>query len=163
LLDDRRGGYCHEHAVLILTALAELGLAVHPVLARVHLGAGRAEPGGLTHQATIVELGSQRHLVDPGFGGGTPELALPLTGGARTAARGGAAPRGAERRVGLSGRRRVAGRRGGAPRTGAPAARGGGAGGGGGAPPGPGGVVAGAGLARRGRGRLAVRHRGRQG
>jgi arylamine N-acetyltransferase len=88
LLDDRRGGYCHEHAVLIRTALAELGLAVHPVLARVHLGAGRVEPGGLTHQATIVELGSQRHLVDPGFGGGTPERALPLTGGARTTARG---------------------------------------------------------------------------
>lgn len=88
LLDDGRGGYCHEHAVLIRTALAELGLAVHPVLARVHLGTGRAEPGGLTHQATIVELGVQRYLVDPGFGGGTPERALPLTGGARATVRG---------------------------------------------------------------------------
>src|SRR5699024_304509 len=38
LLDAGRGGYCHEHAVLIRAALAELGLAVHPVLARVHLG-----------------------------------------------------------------------------------------------------------------------------
>ncbi|WP_209326206.1 arylamine N-acetyltransferase family protein [Brevibacterium renqingii] len=88
LLRNRRGGYCHEHAVLFRGILAELGLAVYPVLARVHLGAGRVEPAGLTHQATIVALGSQRYLVDPGFGGGTPECALPLSGGVRATVRG---------------------------------------------------------------------------
>jgi arylamine N-acetyltransferase len=89
LLDDGRGGYCHEHAVLIRTALAELGLAVHPVLARVHLGAGRAEPGGLTHQATIVELGALSGTSWIRVSAeGLPNCALPLTGGARATVRG---------------------------------------------------------------------------
>ncbi|WP_167193910.1 arylamine N-acetyltransferase family protein [Brevibacterium pigmentatum] len=78
LLDAGRGGYCHEHATLIRAVLRELGLSAHPVLARVHLGDGRTAPGGLTHQATIVDLGGRRFLVDPGFGGGTPQAALAL-------------------------------------------------------------------------------------
>ena len=77
-LDAGRGGYCHEHATLIRAVLRELGLSAHPVLARVHLGDGRTAPGGLTHQATIVDLGGRRFLVDPGFGGGTPQAALAL-------------------------------------------------------------------------------------
>ena len=78
LLDAGRGGYCHEHATLIRAVLCELGLSVYPILARVHLGDGRTAPGGLTHQATIAVLGGRRFLVDPGFGGGTPEAALAL-------------------------------------------------------------------------------------
>ena len=78
LLDAGRGGYCHEHATLIRAVLRELGLSAHPILARVHLGGGRSAPGGLTHQATIVDLGGRRFLVDPGFGGGTPQVALAL-------------------------------------------------------------------------------------
>ena len=78
LLDAGRGGYCHEHATLIRAVLRELGLSAHPILARVHLGGGRTAPGGLTHQATIVDLGDRRFLVDPGFGGGTPQVALEL-------------------------------------------------------------------------------------
>lgn len=78
LLDAGRGGYCHEHATLICAVLCELGLSVYPVLARVHVGEGRTAPGGLTHQATIVDVGGRRYLVDPGFGGGTPEAALAL-------------------------------------------------------------------------------------
>lgn len=79
LLDAGRGGYCHEHAVLIRAAVTELGLTAHPVLARVHLGGPGVAPGGLTHQATIVELDGRRYLIDPGFGGGTPEAALELS------------------------------------------------------------------------------------
>ncbi|UVI36743.1 arylamine N-acetyltransferase family protein [Brevibacterium spongiae] len=76
LLDAGRGGYCHEHAILIRAVLTELGLSAYPILARVHLGEGRTSPGGLTHQATVVDLDGRRYLVDPGFGGGTPEAAL---------------------------------------------------------------------------------------
>ena len=79
LLTDGRGGYCHEHATLIRGVVTELGLRAHPVLARVHLGDQQTAPGALTHQATIVDLDGRRYLVDPGFGGGTPEAALELS------------------------------------------------------------------------------------
>lgn len=78
-LDAGRGGYCHEHAILMRGVLTDLGLSAHPVLARVHLGEGRVAPGGLTHQATIVRVDGRSFLVDPGFGGGTPEVALELS------------------------------------------------------------------------------------
>lgn len=83
LLDAGRGGYCHEHATLIRAVLTELGLHAEPALARVHLGEGRTAPGGLTHQATIVDLNGRRFLVDPGFGGGTPEVALEIRADAK--------------------------------------------------------------------------------
>lgn len=79
LLDSGRGGYCHEHAALMRAVLRELQLSAYPVLARVHLGEGRVAPGGLTHQATVVSVGARRFLMDPGFGGGTPEAALELS------------------------------------------------------------------------------------
>lgn len=79
LLDAQRGGYCHEHAVLIRGALNELGLMTHPILARIHLGDTRTVPGGLTHQASIVTVAGRRLLVDPGFGSGTPEATLELS------------------------------------------------------------------------------------
>lgn len=79
LLDSGRGGYCHEHAILIRAVLTDLGLSAHPILARVHLGEGRVAPGGLTHQATVVRVDGRSVLVDPGFGGGTPEVALELS------------------------------------------------------------------------------------
>lgn len=90
LLDSGRGGYCHEHAILMRGVLTELGFSAHPILARIHLGEGRVAPGGLTHQATIVKLGDQSFLIDPGFGGGTPEAALELSASAavRTTPRG---------------------------------------------------------------------------
>lgn len=77
LLDDGRGGYCHEHAALVRGVLAEMGLNSYPVLARIHLG-DRVVPGGFTHQATILTVEGRRFLVDPGFGSGTPEVALEL-------------------------------------------------------------------------------------
>ncbi|WP_434593699.1 arylamine N-acetyltransferase family protein [Brevibacterium sp. 1718] len=42
------------------------------------MGGPRREAGGLTHQATILDLSGRRFLVDPGFGGGTPQAALAL-------------------------------------------------------------------------------------
>lgn len=78
LLDAGRGGYCHEHATLIRAVLIELGLHAEPILARVHLGGTRTVPGGLSHEATVVDLDGRRFLVDPGFGGGTPEAALEI-------------------------------------------------------------------------------------
>jgi arylamine N-acetyltransferase len=78
MLDAGRGGYCHEHAVLMRSVLTELGITADPVLARVHLGGGKAGPGAMTHQGTVVDLGGRRFLVDPGFGGGTPEAAVEL-------------------------------------------------------------------------------------
>ncbi|MCI4010801.1 arylamine N-acetyltransferase [Brevibacterium sp. ZH18] len=95
LLDSRRGGYCHEHAILIRAVLTDLGLSAHPILARVHLGEGRVAPGGLTHQATIVRVDGRNFLVDPGFGGGTPEVALELS----TSSRARRTPRGEHRLV----------------------------------------------------------------
>lgn len=95
LLDSGRGGYCHEHAILIRAVLTELGLTAHPILARVHLGEGRVAPGGLTHQATIVRVDGRSFLVDPGFGGGTPEVALELS----TSATARMTPRGEHRLV----------------------------------------------------------------
>lgn len=82
LIDAGRGGYCHEHAALIRAALTDLGITADPILARIHLGEGRTAPGGMTHQATVVDLDGRRYLVDPGFGAGTPGAALELRGGA---------------------------------------------------------------------------------
>lgn len=76
----RRGGYCHEHAALLRGAWRALGLATRPVLARVHLRPDLQAAGGLTHQASLVLLDGDWWLTDPGFGAGTPPLAVPLDG-----------------------------------------------------------------------------------
>lgn len=82
LLDDERGGYCHEHSVLMRGVLDDLGLKTFPLLARVLTGDRRAAPGGLTHQASIMSVAGRSFLVDPGFGGGTPETPLELVASA---------------------------------------------------------------------------------
>lgn len=63
----RRGGYCFEHNRLFLDALAALGFAAEPVLARVWLGASQVPP--LTHTFARVTLDGQEWIADPGFGG----------------------------------------------------------------------------------------------
>ncbi|WP_394277197.1 arylamine N-acetyltransferase [Luteococcus sp.] len=77
LLDDQRGGYCHEHAALVRQVLAALQVPSEPVLARILLRPN-PELGPLTHQATLAEVDGRPVLVDPGFGAGTPTVALPL-------------------------------------------------------------------------------------
>lgn len=83
LLDDKTGGYCHQHSPLFRTVLQELGLSCRPVLARVYANPDKPTAGGLTHQSTIVEIGGEDFIVDPGFGGGTPTVAVPLREAAR--------------------------------------------------------------------------------
>src|SRR5699024_12683310 len=63
--------------------LQELGLSCRPVLARVYANPDKPTAGGLTHQSTIVEIGGEDFIVDPGFGGGTPTVAVPLREAAR--------------------------------------------------------------------------------
>lgn len=82
LLDDRRGGYCHEHALLSQWVLRELGFTCFGVLARVYRNPELTTPSGKTHHATLVAVGDQLRLFDPGFGGGTPTRTLPVQAGA---------------------------------------------------------------------------------
>lgn len=71
LVRRRRGGYCYEHAGLLLTVLAHLGFAVRPAVARVQPDRG----GPNTHEALIVTVDGQDHLADVGFGAG---MLLPM-------------------------------------------------------------------------------------
>jgi N-hydroxyarylamine O-acetyltransferase len=78
LVTARRGGYCFEHNRLLGDALAALGFAARPLLARVWLNGGDAPP--LNHAVTLVTIDGEPWLADAGFGGSyTP--ALPLVDG----------------------------------------------------------------------------------
>jgi N-hydroxyarylamine O-acetyltransferase len=79
LVGRRRGGYCFEHNRLFGDALAALGFAVRPLLARVWLGATDVPP--LTHTLSLVTLDGQDWIADPGFGG-SYSPPLPLVDGA---------------------------------------------------------------------------------
>ena len=82
-----RGGYCFEHNRLFLDALAALGFAAEPILARVWLGATEVPP--LTHTLARLHLEGRDWIVDAGFGGSyTPPM--PLIDGAEAAAPDGA-------------------------------------------------------------------------
>ena len=67
LVTARRGGYCFEHNRLFLDALDATGFAARPLLARVWLGA--TEPPPLTHTLSLVTIGDEQWIADPGFGG----------------------------------------------------------------------------------------------
>lgn len=83
LLAGHRGGYCHEHALLSQLVLRELGFSCFGVLARVYRNSELNTPPGKTHHATLVQVGDQLRLFDPGFGGGTPTRTLPVRPGAQ--------------------------------------------------------------------------------
>lgn len=91
LVTARRGGYCFEHNRLFLDALAALGMAARPLLARVWLGAEAPPP--LTHTLSLVTVDGQHFIADAGFGGSYAPV-LPLLDGA-----GGHAPDGAHFRL----------------------------------------------------------------
>lgn len=74
----RRGGYCFEHNRLFGDALASLGFAGRPLLARVWLGAEAVPP--LTHTISLVTLAGQDWIADPGFGGSYAPV-MPLVNG----------------------------------------------------------------------------------
>jgi N-hydroxyarylamine O-acetyltransferase len=67
LVTGRRGGFCFEHNRLFLDALAALGFAARPLLARVWLGV--EEPQPLTHTLALVTIAGEEWIADSGFGG----------------------------------------------------------------------------------------------
>lgn len=67
LVTAKRGGYCFEHNRLLLDALAALGFAARPLLARVWLDAVATPP--LAHALTLVDIGGEPWIADAGFGG----------------------------------------------------------------------------------------------
>lgn len=83
LLDARRGGYCHEHALLSQQVLRALGFSCTGALARVYRDPELTTPPGKTHHVTLVDVNGEFRLFDPGFGGGTPNRTVPVREGAR--------------------------------------------------------------------------------
>jgi N-hydroxyarylamine O-acetyltransferase len=76
MLNQPRGGYCHELNGLLRLALKSLGFAVRTVMARVLYE--RTDLGARTHQVVIVTLSGQDWLADVGFGGPCLRLPLPI-------------------------------------------------------------------------------------
>lgn len=83
LVTRRRGGYCFEQNRLLLDALAALGFAARPLLARVWLG--MTEPQSLTHTLSLVTIAGSDWIADAGFGGSYAPI-LPLVDGAEAEA-----------------------------------------------------------------------------
>lgn len=75
LVNNKRGGYCHELNGLLFRVLETLGFDVRILLGRVHLS---PEPTGRGHRVTLVTLDGQPWLVDAGFGSNTPREPLPI-------------------------------------------------------------------------------------
>ena len=75
LVVKKRGGYCFETNGLFLMALKALGFNARALLGRVHV---HGPPTGKSHQISLVTIGEQQWLLDVGFGGSTPPLAIPL-------------------------------------------------------------------------------------
>ncbi|MGZ4350307.1 MAG: arylamine N-acetyltransferase family protein [Solirubrobacteraceae bacterium] len=82
LVDERRGGYCFEHNLLLAEGLRALGAEVEPMLARVRLGRPRDAPRPRTHLVLRVRAGGAVWLADVGFGNGTLLQPIPFGPGA---------------------------------------------------------------------------------
>jgi N-hydroxyarylamine O-acetyltransferase len=76
-----RGGYCFEHGTLFQSALEQLGFTLTAHAARVVVIVPRHQ-SPRTHMFLTVEMGGERYVVDPGFGGHTALLPVPLREGA---------------------------------------------------------------------------------
>lgn len=87
LVAARRGGYCFEQNRLFGDALTALGFDHRPLLARVWLGAIETPP--LTHTLSLVTIGGEAWIADPGFGGSYAPP-MPLRDGATVEAPDGA-------------------------------------------------------------------------
>lgn len=75
LVDERRGGYCHELNGLFGLVLRHLGFSVTPLAARVFAG---ETPMQKSHQLMLVEVEGARWLADTGFGSNGLLSAIPL-------------------------------------------------------------------------------------
>jgi N-hydroxyarylamine O-acetyltransferase len=71
LVDDRRGGYCFEHNLLLGAALEALGMNVELYLARVRAGAPPGATRPRSHLVLRVTDGAGNWHADAGFGIGT--------------------------------------------------------------------------------------------
>jgi N-hydroxyarylamine O-acetyltransferase len=80
LVQDRRGGYCFEHATLFAAVLDALGFDAARHSARVVLFAPR-EQSPRAHMFLTVLLREGRFVADPGLGGPAPLFPVPLTEG----------------------------------------------------------------------------------
>ncbi len=80
LVCQRRGGYCFEHNRLFGEALAALGFANRPLLARVWLGLPEGQVPPLTHTLRLVDIEGAQWLADAGFGASYAPV-LPLRHG----------------------------------------------------------------------------------
>lgn len=81
LVARRRGGYCFEHNLLLLTALRRLGFHATGLAARVLWGQPASFVGPRTHMLLAVDLPEGPHIADVGFGGLTPTAPLALQRG----------------------------------------------------------------------------------
>lgn len=70
LINERRGGYCFEHNLLLKAVLESMDFGVTPLAAGVLWGheAGY-EPPKLNHMVLSVDVGGVPYLADVGFGG----------------------------------------------------------------------------------------------
>jgi N-hydroxyarylamine O-acetyltransferase len=76
-----RGGYCFEHGTLFQAALDAVGFRPVAHAARVVVIVPRHQ-SPRTHMFLTVDIGGERFMVDPGFGGHTAVLPVPLRDGA---------------------------------------------------------------------------------
>jgi len=77
LVQRRRGGYCYEHTTLFAAVLEHVGFAAVPHSARVTMIADKST-APRTHMLLTVALRAGTFVVDPGFGGLTPRLPVPV-------------------------------------------------------------------------------------
>lgn len=80
IVTQRRGGYCFECNGLFGHLLNTLGFESRPLAARVWYRA-RDDVSARTHTLNLVIAEGQKLLVDVGFGGTTPRIAVPLSPG----------------------------------------------------------------------------------
>lgn len=81
LVDERRGGWCFEHNVLLGTALRAIGFEVHGLAARVMWTTPAAVVTPRSHMVLHVTVGGEAYIVDAGFGGLTLTAPLRLEAG----------------------------------------------------------------------------------
>lgn len=86
LLEEERGGYCHEHSTLLAEVLDLLKVPVKRIGARIYVGRELDAAPNKAHQALLATIDGRDYLIDAGFGGTTPPapLALDETGAVDT-------------------------------------------------------------------------------
>ena len=79
LVQARRGGYCYEHTTLFAAVLERIGFSIATHSARVTMVVAKAA-APRTHMFLTVALPDGGFVLDPGFGGLTPRVPVPIDG-----------------------------------------------------------------------------------